>query len=564
MAYYKKNWGKKPYQKKEITGSNKSFSDYREGFVFTQYHTEIEGSIKSGANTFIDAGPGSGKTSTIFAIVLPSLIESGLESGILFAFNKANANDFQSKIPAGHIEDIKSGTIHSILLGILKKSSDFGYVRINAPQEAGEKYGRYQHAKKGKTREIVENMFPEENANFWGNVCRLIGLAKNSAFGIKSCDGYSNPNIGDRDAWQNLIETYSISDSILSEFEGESDGPDLIESAQKAMIETIKAKSEIDFDDMLYFPLYYSDNCELPNIDFIVMDEGQDIFPITLEFIARMRQKGAQIVMVGDRKQAINGFAGSIAGAIDIAQQRLSGNILSMPISFRCSKIAAKKANEIFENSVIPSENALEGEEIRMDFTGFTEIVPEMDEKDVILSRTHKNLIPFAMQFIKQGQQFIYKGIRKWANEASRCIYHAAKISKDLNSVRQSLTEYVSELEDKYLGRPKMPKWVIEKRETIETLCVLIAGIEAEGGDFASLKNYLSKLIAADRESAGDCITLATIHASKGGEWENVYIVGDMISPLAKTENELYAEKCVSFVAVTRSKKNLIFVSAGK
>lgn len=109
-----------------------------------------------------------------------------------------------------------------------------------------------------------------------------------------------------------------------------------------------------------------------------------------------------------------------------------------------------------------------------------------------------------------------------------------------------------------------MPKWVIEKRETIETLCVLIAGIENEGGDFSTLKNYLSKLIAADKESAGNCVTLATIHASKGGEWENVYIVGGMISPLAKTEDELYAEKCVSFVAVTRSKKNLIFVSAGK
>lgn len=540
---------------------NKSFSDYQEDFSFNDYHWEIENSVLSGENTFVDAGPGSGKTSTIFAVVLPSLIANDKETGCLFAFNKANANDFQSRIPESYSGNIKAGTIHSILLSLLRDCLSFKTLRINGPQDAGLKYGRYHKARKGKTRDMAEEMFPEENGNFISNVCRLVSLAKNSAFGIKSNDDYKNPDISDRTEWDKLIATYSIGGMDSDNFEGEND-VDLIECAQKLLVETVKNKSEADFDDMLYFPMYYK--CNLPDWDFLIMDESQDIFPITLEFISRMKDKGTQIVMVGDRKQAINGFAGSIAGAIDVALGRLGGNIMDMPVSFRCSKAACDRANEIFPNSVIAHDNAKEGEIIYMEFNEFSEGVDQMNGGDIILSRTHRNLIPFAMSFIKVGREFVYKGIRKWANEATRCLYHAARVTKDLSEIRKSMTEYMSELEDKYLGSPKMPKWVNEKRETIETLCLLIAGIEMENGTISTLRSYLTKLIAADKEFTGDCITLATIHASKGGEWETVFIVGDMISARAKTEEEIYSERCCSFVAVTRSKDKLVFVSIPK
>lgn len=547
---YKKSWGKPEIKFDE--------SFYEKDFQFTDYHTAIQKSVKNGGNTLVNAGPGSGKTTTIFRAILPALIEKYGEGadGMINAFNAKNAGEFKTKINPDYT-GIKAGTIHSCLLDILKNGGDFKYSKVNGPQKAGERNGRYQSEKSGKIREMADALFPEETTFFRAKITQAINLARNNAFGIPGW-----PEINDRGAWEDLIARHSLNGSENEGIEDENtDGPDLIEASMQLFIESLKNKSEIDFCDMLYFPLYYG--VEIPKMDFVIMDEGQDIFPITLEFLIRAKNKGAQIIMVGDRNQAINSFAGSINNAFDIAAEKLDGVILSMPVSYRCSHIAAKFANNVFLDSVIPHENANIGEEIHISFGEFCEKVPDLDKNDVVLSRTHKNLIPFAMDFIKKGKRFVYKGIRDWANKANRSLYHAAKMGKDLTTIRQNLSEHQNELEDKYFGRAKMPKWVIESGETIETLCLLIAGIETEGGDFQTVKKYIKTLIEADNDNR-DCITLSTIHASKGGEWQNVYFCGPLQSALAKTEAELNAEKCVEFVAYTRSSDKLIFVQEGK
>ena len=74
-----------------------------------------------------------------------------------------------------------------------------------------------------------------------------------------------------------------------------------------------------------------------------------------------------------------------------------------------------------------------------------------------------------------------------------------------------------------------------------------------------TVKKYLKALGDAEKSISGP--TLSTIHAAKGGEWPNVFILGAMRSPLAITEAELHAETCLEFVAVTRSSENITFVT---
>ena len=64
-----------------------------------------------------------------------------------------------------------------------------------------------------------------------------------------------------------------------------------------------------------------------------------------------------------------------------------------------------------------------------------------------------------------------------------------------------------------------------------------------------------------------DVVRLSTIHKSKGLEAERVFILGfhELIpSEWATTKDELYAEQCLQFVAVTRAKKELIFIKYSK
>jgi hypothetical protein len=56
-------------------------------------------------------------------------------------------------------------------------------------------------------------------------------------------------------------------------------------------------------------------------------------------------------------------------------------------------------------------------------------------------------------------------------------------------------------------------------------------------------------------------ITLATIHASKGLEWENVYLMNcsDDCLPSRKTDEDIISERRLFYVAITRARTNLTF-----
>ena len=87
-----------------------------------------------------------------------------------------------------------------------------------------------------------------------------------------------------------------------------------------------------------------------------------------------------------------------------------------------------------------------------------------------------------------------------------------------------------------------------------------------------SLDEYVREL--AERERSGhepqrDAVTLATVHGTKGLEFETVFLVGvndgSFPSPYAKTEAELAEERRLFFVGVTRAKNRLrIFSSKSK
>jgi superfamily I DNA/RNA helicase len=175
------------------------------------------------------------------------------------------------------------------------------------------------------------------------------------------------------------------------------------------------------------------------------------------------------------------------------------------------------------------------------------------------LSRVHRFLIPLALSMIKQTREFRYKGIADTVTRMNRMLYQSAKMGGDLTSIRQALTEYQQQLEDRYADKPKMPKWVIQAGEVTDCLTILLATVETDGGNMDTVKKYLKALEGAEKATSGP--TLSTVHAAKGMEWSNVYLLGPMRSPLAATEAELYAEQCLEFVAVTRSSDKIILTS---
>ncbi len=516
--------------------------------LFTKYHVAIwEFLLQTGKNLIINAGPGSGKTWSIKNLVVPALLQSGLKRGGCIAFNGKNAYDLKNAI---NVPNVDCSTVHSALWQCLKLKNKF--IKAEIEKEAGfDKFRKkWMPAQKGKAQNIADMLFPEDKESERANACRIVSLLKMNAFNLP---GY--PSINDRGAIETVMERHSIKNGNGNEF-SDTEGADLVEMAQKIFGESIRRTDTADFDDMIYLTLML--NAPLPNWDFLAYDEGQDMKPADLEFLKRMDAKGCRIVMVGDTKQGINLFTGSMQGALDIAATELKAETFPLPVSYRCSKAAAELANGVFPDSVIAGPTAKDGERKDMDWTMFLGFIADAGRETGALSRVHRFLIPLALSFIKQKKEFIYKGIADTVQRMNRMLYQAAKQTGDLSQIRQALVEYQETLVDKYAGKA-VPKWVIQAGEVTDCLCLLLAAVETDGGNMDTVKGYLKALSEAEKGVAGP--TLSTIHAAKGMEWENVVIIGPMRSPLAETDAEKYAEQCLEFVAVTRSSNSITFTN---
>lgn len=519
-------------------------------FQETPYHVAIRnGILADKKHKGVMAGPGSGKTTTGKLIIVPAVIASGLTSGAAMTFNTKNASDLKDAFAA--FPGVQCGTIHSLVLKAIK--AVWPGVRVVVKKEAGKRMGpkgfRFYPAEKGKLDLIGEGeAYGEEKSGEIEAGKRLVSLAKAAGFGLPNF-----PSVTDAEAWKTLAKQHGQQEAETLD--------NVVRIAQSIFAASVRDTSTMDFDDYLYFLLFY--NLPLPVWQFIFYDEAQDATPIVIEFLRRMALQGTRILYVGDEKQNINVFMGAVSGAMRKLQEILDADVYPLPVSYRCSKAAADLANEVFPDSVIAADGNAQGsveyiEESALDCCNLI-------TGEAVLSRTHKLLITGALQLIKARKSFCYKGIAATVQRMERQLWIAKAAGKEtgatsLSDIARELLARQETLEAKHTTPGKNPPpWVQVCRDTTEALVTVLIETATDGGNIDTVSDYLSTLGKAENGKSGP--TLSTLHASKGAEFNTVYILGPMVSPLAVTPEELDAEKCLKFVGLTRSKDKIVFVT---
>jgi superfamily I DNA/RNA helicase len=511
-------------------------------FTLTNHHKAIKDFAENGTGNFcINAGPGSGKTTTLFQVVIPALMKTGRENGVAFAFNKKNALDFETanRWPG----QIQCSTIHAFCLRLIK--AEFPYIKVDAPSEGGKKYGKWIPANPGKVKRLIDSNYPDISEAESVMVARLVSLGQNNALGIGD-----NPEIS-MASFRDLMEKYSIKQP-----DGE-ESADIAATAFDVFNLCIKDKKVIDFGDMPYFVI--KNGVKLPKLDFLCFDEAQDMFPIILELLKLFRNQGTRIIAVGDPNQAINNFAGSMDSAIDNLAITVNAKMFSLPVSYRCCIEAVNLANSIIPDTVIACEGAKQGS---IEYISIKEFDGDsLDENALVISRVHKALVPIAYSFMRKGRKFRYKGIKKVAGQMSRSLFHAtrgANNNEDLTEIRANLVRFLEEKMEK--AGEKVPNWLKDLKDNIETLCDLIIAVQMDGGNLKTVKTYLDTLAAAEDNTFGP--TISSIHACKGAQSDNLFLVGPLkMDAPNMTEIEKQAELYAQYVAYTRGSDKITFVS---
>jgi superfamily I DNA/RNA helicase len=310
----------------------------------------------------------------------------------------------------------------------------------------------------------------------------------------------------------------------------------------------------IDFTDMIVLPLFHKDM--IPTYKYVFIDECQDLSRAQRELMLCAAKNG-RFIAVGDRNQAINGFAGADCSSFDkIADQP---NTIELPLSvnYRCGTNMVRLAQEIVPH-IQAHKGAIKGEVFHV-----KQLSRDLfKENDMVLCRTSAPLVGLCMKLIESGITAVVKG-KDIGQDLKNLIVNAN--TKDI----KTLLAYLEEEKQKCINIIKEQRKcddVMAKNATkylnLEDRCKCIENICMYSiKDTTQLKSYINRIFSD--ENIENAVMLSTAHKSKGLEANRVMILLPNKLPLKYPHQQRWQEiqeMNLKYVALTRARKELIFV----
>lgn len=454
-------------------------------------------------------------------IVEASKIAIKRGSVLFLAFNKSIAQELGRKMDGTGVE---CKTLHSHGFRAIQKKMNFGC-------EIDErKWNKYIADKEDVLFEGIEFESDSEKSEYISDCVKLLNLARINLV----------RNSKDMDELWGLVDHHNLN----------------IDDVQVNIVNDLlsvcyKLDSVIDFTDMITLPLNDNMKRYLPKYDTVFVDEAQDLSKAQRELMLASVKPNGRFVAVGDKKQCINGFAGSDVDSFNTLI-KIAGHELPLSVCYRCGKTIINDAKNIVPY-IEPFDGQIDGEIVHT-----TNLKSAMNG-DMIICRKSAPLVSTCLRFIANGKSALVKG-RDIADGLKAMVSRTKTndVDKMLEKLKKEIKKVVSRLERHgYDGRlEEQPQYinVLDKIECIEAI--------AEGCD--DVEEVIEKLdeLFTDTKN-GNVITLSTIHKAKGLEADNVFILLPDCLPMRRKGQqpwEFEQEMNLKYVAITRAKKKLVWV----
>lgn len=489
--------------------------------------------LNGSGNLVCRAVAGAGKTT----LLIQSLIRMSGSVG-LFSFSKDIVTELKarvSQLDSEHSGKATIGTMHAV---------GFGAIRGIHPRCKIEGKGW----KEKKSYIIAEKLnVPEDLRNF---VANAVSKAKNIGIGVVL-------PFGDRQAWLDMCDHFDLSD-LLPE-DRAVPLTDALRFACLALKESVAmAPNLIDFDDMIYLPGLKG--LPLTQYDWLLIDEAQDINVMRLSMIGMMLKPGGRLIAVGDDAQAIFGFTGADADALNRIQNDFNAISLPLSVSYRCAQSIVAEAQRfmpgIEAHPAAPMGTVNEVSEL--DF--YATLAPFLGASDAVLCRNTKPLVTLAYGLLGRGigcrieGKDIGTGLKRLANKWKRV--------KTIGALHNRLDSYL-ETETKKAADKGHDYKIESVTDKVGCLKVIMQSLH-DDDKIAALDSKIDSMFGDTKPGElPNVLTLSTIHKSKGREWHRVIWWGRNVfqpSKYARQPWQVQQETNLSYVATTRAKSELIIV----
>lgn len=476
----------------------------------TDEQEAIRTAYMAGDHLVVQAGAGTGKTSTLIALAeaMPR------KRATYIAFNKSIQLEAASKFS----NNVSAKTAHSLAY------AKFGRLysqRLNAPRVTTAAAARFL----GVTSHDVPT-FDGEFKHF--NNYQLVRIINETVANFCRSDSdeiedwHVPLTLGIDPLGERGVPTRGLGHFALAEF--------VLPFANKAWDDIKQREGKLRFTHDHYLKMYALSKPIIQG-DVLFFDEAQDANPVIKSIV--MNQDHLQKVLVGDENQAIYGFTGALDAMTEFA--KTGATVLPLAQSFRFGQAVADSANEML--GLLGSNMQLRG------FDQIPSRIQDMtsDQANAILCRTNAGTLQEIVDIQQSGKK--------------------AALVGGIDQIKNFVTAAIDLQERGKTNHPELMMFL-----SWDELTHYVQN-DADGGDLTTLVNLveqndstklLNALNSCVSEQAADAV-VSTAHKAKGREWAAVKIGADFSivkeDPTTGDRSEMgRPEQMLAYVALTRAK----------
>jgi DNA helicase II / ATP-dependent DNA helicase PcrA len=311
---------------------------------------------------------------------------------------------------------------------------------------------------------------------------------------------------------------------------------------------------------------------------YFTIDEYQDVSPVQQRLINAWLGTRNDICVVGDPAQTIYSFAGATPVFLNTFTQRFpDAEVIRLSTGYRSTPEITFAANSLLRSGSMGQElTAINSHGSKPLVQGFKDESAEIagvsreinellaagtePQEIAILARTNNQLKAMEREFNREAIPYQVRNTERFFDRTD--VRDFLKHVRQASVIPSEGSEWIDELRS--IAQPFLTG------ESIDGIAALLhLGRELDSDPQfqpKSLRGYLREVedrVSQNNPPTMPVITLATLHAAKGLEWERVFLIGasEGILPLTNsstlTDAMLAEERRLFYVGMTRAKADL-------
>ncbi|MFM1909462.1 MAG: hypothetical protein RLZZ545_160 [Actinomycetota bacterium] len=305
---------------------------------------------------------------------------------------------------------------------------------------------------------------------------------------------------------------------------------------------------------------------------YFTIDEYQDISPIQQRLINAWLGTRKDICVVGDPAQTIYSFAGATPVFLNTFTQRFpEAEVIRLSTGYRSTPEITFAANALLRHGQMGQELVSQnGHGSKPTVSSYTDEESEIagvmsditallaqgtaPQEIAILARTNAQLKLAEKQMLKLNLPYQLRSTERFFE-------------------RKEIRDFIKEVRKASVIPAEGQGWIDELRslaqpyltgETIDGIAALLHLARELDSDASftpkTLRGYLREVedrVQQNNPPTMPVVTLATLHAAKGLEWERVFLIGASDGQLPVADASLDEERRLFYVGITRAKSDL-------